>query len=193
MDWLVVGLGNPGKEYALTPHNVGFMVCDSLSFLFDFDFTLKNKFKGFFGEFSLGSYKVGVLKPITYMNLSGISVGEVFSFYKIPLNRLIVIHDDVDLPLGRIKIKKNSSSGGHKGVESIIQTLSSKDFARVKIGVGREGNVRDYVLRNFKENELEIVNQAVRLSADAVVCIIKEGLNKAMNEYNSLNREVIKQ
>ncbi|WP_025270304.1 aminoacyl-tRNA hydrolase [Hippea sp. KM1] len=192
MDWLVVGLGNPGKEYAFTPHNAGFMVCDSLSFIFDFKFSLKSRFKGFLGEFSLADNRVGVLKPITYMNLSGVSVKEVFLFYKIPLDRLIVIHDDVDLPMGRLKIKKNSSSGGHKGVESIIEALKSKDFIRIKIGVGKKGDVRDYVLKPLGEEELDIISRTVRAAADSVGCIILEGLNKAMSEYNSLGREVVK-
>ncbi len=184
MDWLVVGLGNPGKEYDLTPHNMGFMVCDSLSFLFNFDFVYQGKFKGFIGFFASKNGKVGVLKPQTYMNLSGYSVVLALNYYKVPLDRLIVVHDDIDLPLGRIKIKRNSSSGGHKGVESIIQSLGSKNFIRVKLGVGRDGNPSEYVLSRFGEEELRVVEGVLKKATDAVITIIEDGLDKAMSLYN---------
>jgi len=184
MDWLVVGLGNPGKEYDLTPHNMGFMVCDSLSFLFNFNFVYQEKFKSFLGFFTSKSGKVGVLKPQTYMNLSGYSVALTLSYYKLPLERLIVVHDDIDLPLGRIKIKSNSSSGGHRGVESIIQSLKSKNFIRVKLGVGRSGNPAEYVLSKFREEELKTVESVIRRAADAVITIIESGLERAMSLYN---------
>ncbi len=191
MDWLVVGLGNPGREYDLTPHNMGFMVCDSLSFIFNFDFAYRDKIKGFLGFFSYKNSKVGVLKPQTYMNLSGYSVALALNYYKVPLDRLIVVHDDIDLPLGRIKIKKNSSSGGHKGVESIIQALNSKGFIRVKLGVGRGNDPAKYVLSKFREEELKIVENVLIKAKDAVITIIEHGLERAMSLYNKRNLGVM--
>lgn len=191
MDWLVVGLGNPGREYDLTPHNMGFMVCDSLSFIFNFDFAYRDKIKGFLGFFSYKNSKVGVLKPQTYMNLSGYSVALALNYYKVPVDRLIVVHDDIDLPLGRIKIKKNSSSGGHKGVESIIQTLNSKGFIRVKLGVGRDNDPAKYVLSKFGEEELKIVENVLIKAKDAVITIIEHGLERAMSLYNKRNLGVM--
>ncbi len=185
MDWLVAGLGNPGKEYDLTPHNMGFMVCDSLSFLFNFDFRLEKKFSAALGFFYLNSFKVGVLKPLTYMNLSGNSIGSFVRYYGINLDKLIVIHDDIDLEFGKLKIKKNSSSGGHKGVESVINALGSQDFIRVKIGVGKFGDPAFYVLSKFSNEELPLVEKIVDVASNAVVDIIKEGLDKAMGKYNN--------
>ncbi len=186
MDWLVVGLGNPGKEYDLTPHNMGFMVCDSLSSFFNFNFTFEKKFLGFFAFFYIDKQKVGVLKPATYMNLSGDSVLKVMGFYKVDYSKLLVVHDDIDLPLGRIKIKKNSSSGGHRGVESIINAISSKDFIRVKVGVGRGTNPVDYVLSRFDEDKMPLVDKVINLARSAVVSVINKGLSKAMTEFNGI-------
>ena len=185
MDWLVAGLGNPGKEYDLTPHNMGFMVCDSLSFLFNFEFGFQRKFQGLFGFFYLNTSKIGVLKPMTYMNLSGNSVASAVSFYNMAHSRLIVIHDDIDLQFGRIRIKKNSSSGGHKGVESVIRALGSQDFIRIKIGVGREGDPARYVLTKFNDEEIDLVKKIIEKASEAVVSIIKDGVAKTMSKYNN--------
>jgi len=183
--YLIVGLGNPGSRYALTPHNVGFMVCDLLSFSFDFNFNQSTKFKGFIGNFSLQDEKVIVLKPTTYMNLSGESVALVSSFYQIELGKIIVIHDDIDMDFGKIKIKKDSSSGGHKGIESIINSLGSKNFIRIKIGVGKEGNPKEYVLSQFNIEELKIIRIAIENAKEASLTIIEHGLTKAMNSFNN--------
>ncbi len=186
MDWLVVGLGNPGKEYDFTPHNMGFMVCDSLSSFFNVNFTFEKKFLGFLAFFYIDKKKVGILKPITYMNLSGDSVLKVVDFYKVGYSQLLVVHDDIDLPLGRIKIKKNSSSGGHRGVESIINALSSKDFIRVKVGVGRGDDPVNYVLSRFDEDKNPVIGKVINLARNAVISIISEGLNKAMTKFNGI-------
>ncbi len=186
MDWLVVGLGNPGKEYDLTPHNMGFMVCDSLSSFFSFNFTFEKKFLGFLAFFYIDKQKVGVLKPVTYMNLSGNSVLKVMDFYKVGYSKLLVVHDDIDLPLGKIKIKKNSSSGGHRGVESIISALSSKDFIRVKVGVGRGEDPVNYVLSRFDEDKMPLVDKVINLARNAVVSVVSKGLSKAMTEFNGM-------
>ena len=186
MDWLVVGLGNPGKEYDFTPHNMGFMVCDSLSSFFNFDFTFEKKFLGFFAFFYIDGQKVGVLKPVTYMNLSGDSVLKVVNFYRVNHSQLLVVHDDIDLHFGRIKIKKNSSSGGHRGIESIINALSSKDFIRVKVGVGRGNDPVNYVLSKLDEGKKPLVEKVINIARNAVISIMSEGLNKAMTEYNGI-------
>ncbi len=186
MDWLVVGLGNPGKEYDFTPHNMGFMVCDSLSSFFNFDFTFEKKFLGFFAFFYIDGQKVGVLKPVTYMNLSGDSVLKVVNFYRVNHSQLLVVHDDIDLPFGRIKIKKNSSSGGHRGIESIINALSSKDFIRVKVGVGRGNDPVNYVLSKLDKGKKPLVEKVINIARNAVISIMSEGLNKAMTEFNRL-------
>ncbi len=187
MDWLVVGLGNPGKEYDFTPHNMGFMVCDSLSSFFNFDFSLEKRFLGFFAFFYIGEQKVGILKPMTYMNLSGDSVEKVVNFYGVGISKLVVVHDDIDLPFGRIRIKKGSSSGGHRGVESIINTLSSKDFIRVRMGVGKEGDPARYVLKKFDQEKAPLVKKFVDLGRDAVISIIRDGVEKAMNKFNGIS------
>ncbi len=186
MDWLVVGLGNPGKEFDFTPHNMGFMVCDSLSSFFNFDFSLEKRFLGFFSFFYIGDQKVGILKPMTYMNLSGDSVVRIVNYYRIDIEKLIVVHDDIDLPLGRIRIRKGSSSGGHRGVDSIISALSSKDFIRVRMGVGKEGDPARYVLKKFDNEKAPLVKRVVDFGRDAVVSIIKDGLERAMNKFNGI-------
>jgi len=186
MDWLIAGLGNPGKEYDFTPHNLGFMVCDSLSYFFNFNFVFEKKFLGFFTFFYIGEQEVGILKPATYMNLSGNSVVRVVNYYGIDIEKLIVVHDDIDLPLGRMKIKKGSSSGGHRGVESIINALSSKDFIRVRMGVGKESDPVSYVLKKFDKEKAPLVRKIVEFGRDAVVSIIKDGLERAMNKFNGV-------
>jgi len=182
--YAVVGLGNIGEEYSLTPHNAGFMVCDSLSSRFGFSFIFKSIFKAYLGNFFINNKKVFVVKPATYVNLSGQSVVSLLNFYKININSLIVVHDDIDLELGTLKIKKNSSSGGHRGVQSVIDLLGSNSFVRIKIGVGRKGNPRNFVLSKFEHNELDVVNNAVSRAEKAVCDIVENGLSYAMNLYN---------
>ncbi|WP_035588786.1 aminoacyl-tRNA hydrolase [Hippea jasoniae] len=189
MDWLVVGLGNPGREYEHTPHNAGFMVCDHLARIFHFEFNLNRKFAALVGEFFLNSDRVKVLKPLTYMNLSGNSVAAFFNFYKFELSHLIVAHDDIDLDLGVVRIKKNSSSGGHKGVQSIIDALGSRDFIRVKVGVGRYGNAADYVLNKLNGELLDVLQKSCEVAAEAIKSIITEGLSKSMTIFNKRVKE----
>ncbi len=181
-----IGLGNPGSEYALTPHNVGFMVCDLLSFSFNFTFSFNHKLMGQVGNFVYGAQKILVLKPCTYMNLSGNSVLFLVNFYKLDLNNIIVIHDDMDLDIGVIRIKKNSSSGGHRGVQSIIDALQSKEFIRIKIGIGRKQNMApsDYVLSTFSKETFKKVENAVEIAKNAALDIVDNGPAHAMNIYN---------
>ncbi len=187
--YAIVGLGNPDSRYALTPHNVGFMVCDLLSFSFNFSFDFSNKFIGEIGNFNYDSHKILVLKPHTYMNLSGKSVGMLVNFYKIEIDNIIVIHDDIDLDMGVIRIKKGSSSGGHKGVQSVIDALGSNNFIRIKIGVGKDENreASEYVLSSLEKESLKIINSSIEKAKNAAVDIISTGLTQAMNVYNAKN------
>jgi PTH1 family peptidyl-tRNA hydrolase len=185
--FLVVGLGNPGKEYEKTRHNAGFMALDLLAEKLDTKIN-KIKFKGLLGEANYKGEKVLLLKPQTYMNLSGQSVVEVVNFYKIPKDRLIVIYDDMDLPGGRLRIKPEGSSGGQKGMESIIYQLASDKFCRIRIGIGRpEGqkNGVSHVLGKFYGEEALKVEAALKAAADAALMIISQGVEMAMNQYNN--------
>jgi len=185
--YAIIGLGNPDSRYALTPHNVGFMVCDLLSFSFNFSFSFSNKFIGQVGNFTYDLHKILVLKPYTYMNLSGKSVGMLVNFYKIETDKIIVIHDDIDLDIGVIRIKKGSSSGGHKGVQSVIDELGSNNFIRVKIGVGKDKNKKasEYVLSSLNKESLKMVNHSIERAKNAAIDIISVGLPQAMNIYNT--------
>lgn len=186
----IIGLGNPGEKYLLTPHNVGFMVCDLLSLSFGFSFNFNSRIKGSVGNFTYNNSKVLVLKPQTYMNLSGESVALFVKFYKLELDDLIVVHDDVDMQIGRIKIKRNSSSGGHRGVLSIIEVLGTKNFIRIKIGVGRSGySTARHVLSIFSDSELETTKQSVERAKNAALDIMDNGLVHAMNLYNKKAHE----
>lgn len=184
---LVVGLGNPGTQYENTRHNVGFRVVDELASRWKID-SFQKKFKGLVTETSVSGSKVLLLKPQTFMNLSGDSVREVIHFYKIPLeNSLIVISDDLDLPTGNIRIRTSGGSGGHNGLKSISEALSTEGFARVRLGIGRSMNIptENYVLMPIPQNEKEIYQTAISTAADAVEVFVKEGIQKAMNTYNT--------
>lgn len=182
--WLIVGLGNPGPGYSKTRHNIGFLVIDRIAD--EYRLELKQKENYIIGKGSIEGNKVVLIEPLTFMNRSGLAVRDVIKRNGIETSELIVIHDDIDMDTGKLKIRKDGSSGGHKGVESIIQDLGTRDFIRVKIGVGRgEGvPVEDYVLGKFKKAELPLVNEAVSRAAEAVTSILKTGVEKAMNEFN---------
>ncbi len=182
--YLIAGLGNVGEIYSLTPHNIGFMTVECIASRFGTSFLKKHLFNGFIATIVYNSTKVYLLKPAMFMNNSGIPVGKAARYYNIPPKRIIVVHDDIDMPLGRIKIKYDSSSGGHKGVESVINTLKTKQFTRVKIGVGRENPPEKYVLTPFKEENLPPVEKVVNIAADACLYIISNGISKAMSKYN---------
>jgi len=184
VDYCITGLGNVGREYDLTPHNVGFMTCDEIASYFKFTLNLKLQFRGYWGKFTLDGNRIFVLKPVTYVNLSGESIVNFVRFYKIILANLIVVHDDIDLPLGSMKIKFGSSSGGHRGVEFIIERLSSKKFIQIKIGVGRSGDPRNYVLSKFDKKSLLIIDSVAERAKDACIDIVRNGLTHAMNAYN---------
>jgi len=190
---LVVGLGNPGKEYTLTKHNDGFLVVDELGKRVGIDIT-KSKFQSLYGEGFVESNKMLLLKPQTYMNRSGDAVSSASNFYKIPSENIIAIHDEMDISLGRIMIKPGGGSAGNNGIKSIISSLGSKDFIRIRIGIGKPNAKSDganHVLSNFNKSESILVEESIQTAADAVLEIVNNGLEKAMNKYNvkSKNQE----
>lgn len=184
---MLVCLGNPGDQYENTRHNVGFMVADQLGERYRLPIQ-KLKFKALTNVFTISGEKVLVMKPVTYMNLSGEAVGEAARFYKLPPERVLVISDDVSLPLGKLRIRKGGSAGGHNGLKSIIQHLGTDQFPRIKVGVGQKPHpdydMADWVLSKFAGEDLKTITEAIRKAADAVECLIQEGPDKAMNRFN---------
>ncbi len=180
---LIVGLGNPGKDYSNTRHNVGFNVLDA----YNTDDKWKEKFSSLYLEKTIYGEKIIFIKPLTYMNLSGNSVVRFVNYYNIDLEDILVIHDDLDLPLGSFKLKKNSSAGGHNGIKSIINSLGSNEFCRLKIGISNDKsiNTKDYVLGNFSKNDNELFKDMQSTFNKIINCFIKEGIDRTMNIYNT--------
>lgn len=184
--FIIIGLGNPGRQYENTHHNVGFDTVDILSGKFGIKIA-KLKHKALIGDGLIQGKRVLLVKPQTYMNLSGESVREVVEWYNIPLKNIIIIYDDVDLPLGRIRIRPKGSSGTHNGMKSIIYQLQSDEFPRIRIGIGKppeNWDMADYVLSRFDAEERKIIGQSISKAAEAAVEIINSGIEKAMNMYN---------
>lgn len=184
--FIIIGLGNPGRQYENTHHNVGFDTVDILSGKFGIKIA-KLKHKALIGDGLIQGKRVLLVKPQTYMNLSGESVREVVEWYNIPLKNIIIIYDDVDLPLGRIRIRPKGSSGTHNGMKSIIYQLQSDEFPRIRIGIGKppeNWDMADYVLSRFDAEERKIIDQSISKAAEAAVEIINSGIEKAMNMYN---------
>lgn len=183
---LFVGLGNPGSKYARTRHNAGFMVIDKLSSVWGIPLGEEKKFKGEIGRGVIKGEKVILLKPTTFMNLSGESVRAVMDFYNIDVEDLIVIYDDLDLPHGKIRMRLKGSAGGHNGIKSLIAHVKTQEFKRIRIGIDRHPKIPvvDYVLGKFTEDELALVNQAVDLSIKACEMALTESFNKVMTEYS---------
>ena len=181
---LVVGLGNPGNEYKKTRHNVGFMVLDS--YLGEVHWS--NKFKGLYYEKNINGEKYVFLKPQTYMNLSGISVSSFVKFYKLTFKDVLIIHDDLDLPFGKIRIKTNSSAGGHNGIKSIINRIGNNNFARLKIGISHniKGDTKDFVLGKFNKEQLTQLEKTFILTNQIIEDFINYDINKVMNDYNGV-------
>ena len=185
--WLIAGLGNPGKEYVKTRHNCGFraidLLADKLGCKID-----KGKFQGLYGQVSYNGKKLFLLKPQTFMNLSGRSVLQLSAYYNIPPQRIIVLFDDISLPPGRLRVRAEGSAGGHNGIKSIIAELGSQDFPRVKIGVGAkptdDRDLADWVLSSFSVSEEKALSTALENAADAALCIIEHGVQEAANRYN---------
>ena len=184
--WIVAGLGNPGDDYANTRHNVGFMVIDALAG--KYSIPLRQKTSNYiYGRGFIGEQKAILIKPLTFMNRSGIAVREALWKYA-DLDNLIVVHDDLDLETGMVRIRKTGSSGGHNGIKSIIDCLNSKDFTRLKIGIGRSKSEREsaerYVLRRFNKRERAIIEDAVVRAVDAIAVILNRGVPEAQNTFH---------
>lgn len=187
VSWLVVGLGNPGAKYENTRHNVGFMTADALAARSGEPIRCI-KYHALTSEAVIGGQSVLLMKPTTFMNLSGQAVGEAARFYKIPADHVLVISDDVDLPLGKLRIRKSGSAGGHNGLKNIIQLLGTDQFPRLKIGVGGKPHpdydMADWVLGQFQGEDKKTIDAAVTRAADAVECLLADGIDRAMNQYN---------
>ncbi|MBU5439286.1 aminoacyl-tRNA hydrolase [Tissierella sp. MSJ-40] len=185
--FVVIGLGNPGKDYTNTRHNVGFNTIDLLAERNDIKIN-KIKFKSVYGEGLIGGEKVLLVKPQTYMNNSGITALDIYNFYKLPIENIIVVVDDIDIDFGTVKVKRKGSAGSHNGLKSIIFQLQKDDFPRVKIGIGdkRPGqDLANFVLSRFSKEEKQDIEEAIINAAMAVETIIKEDINKAMNKFNT--------
>ena len=184
--YIIVGLGNPVDKYAKTRHNVGFNVIDLLAKEYSIDVS-KIKHKALTGEGRVGTEKVILVKPITYMNLSGESVADICNYYNIDLENLIVIYDDIDLDIGKIRIRKKGSGGTHNGMRSIIKCLGSNEFPRVRVGISRPQNgqdLADFVLSRFSKEDEKNLQESYEHAVAAVDCAIRENLDLAMNRYN---------
>ena len=189
--YLIVGLGNPCKQYDMTRHNIGFHTIDYIADKYGAKLT-KLKFKAVYGEATISGEKVYLVKPQTYMNLSGDSVGEMAQFYKIPPENIIVINDDISLDVGIIRVRPKGSAGGHNGIKSIIAHLGTQEFPRVKVGVGEKParmDLADYVLGHFSKEEQATMDDAVKEAADAVCEIVNVGIAQAMNDHNRKKEE----
>ena len=186
VQWLLVCLGNPGKEYANTRHNIGFLAADALEKRTGVKFN-KLKYRALTGEVTLGGQRVLVVKPQTYMNLSGEAVKLAGGFYKIPPERILVLYDDVSLPLGKLRIRGSGSAGGHNGIKNIIAHLGTDAFPRIKVGVGapqREDGLVDWVIGSFTASERKVVDAAIERALDAAECVIEKGVSEAQNRFN---------
>lgn len=187
--YIIAGLGNPGSKYENTRHNMGFKAIDAMASEFGIDVN-RAKFKGLIGEGRIGSEKVILLKPQTYMNLSGQSVREIMNFYKIPEENLIVIYDDFDLPIGSIRVRKSGGPGTHNGMKSVVQELGSRKFPRVRVGIGSsDGSTIQFVIGKVGKDEQQILNEAVEAAASAAADIIRIGIENAMNIHNTRKSE----
>ncbi|NRT74650.1 aminoacyl-tRNA hydrolase [Clostridium beijerinckii] len=182
--FLIVGLGNPGNEYENTRHNIGFKVIDNIAKEYNIEIN-RQKFKGMYGEGFINGKKVMLLKPTTYMNLSGESVREVVDFYNLSNDEILVIYDDISLEVGKLRIREKGSAGGHNGIKSIIAHLNSEIFSRIKVGVGQpNGDLVKHVLGKFTKEETAILSESVEASTRAAAEIIKSDVKTAMNQFN---------
>jgi PTH1 family peptidyl-tRNA hydrolase len=189
--WLIAGLGNPGENYRSTRHNVGFRVVESL--VLKHDVKLREKDENIFGSFSLEGRDVFLVFPQTFMNESGRAVAPFARYRQIPLDRILVVSDDLDLPVGRIRLKANGGSGGHHGLDSLIAHFQSSDFPRLRIGIGKPpsaGEGAHHVLASFTPEEKPKIEKAIERSRDGIETLILKGINAAMNELNQDVEEV---
>ena len=187
-EYLIVGLGNPGRQYELTRHNAGFLFADLLADKSNEKIS-KIQFKSVTALTDVGGHKCLLMKPQTFMNNSGEAVKQAAAFYKIPPEKIVVVFDDISLPCGKLRIRRKGSAGGHNGIKSIISHLGSDNFPRVKLGVGEkphpEYDLADWVLSNFKKDEIPALREAAEKACDAVELIVKGDTDKAMSNFNS--------
>ncbi|WP_074543971.1 MULTISPECIES: aminoacyl-tRNA hydrolase [unclassified Bacillus cereus group] len=184
---LIVGLGNPGREYELTRHNIGFMAIDELAKRWNISLN-EQKFKGVFGAGFVNGEKVILLKPLTYMNLSGESIRPLMDYYKIDVEDFVVLYDDLDIPVGKLRLRMKGSAGGHNGVKSTISHLGTQEFQRIRMGIDRPKNgmkVVDYVLARFTSEEIPDVNHSIEKAADACEEWLNKPFLQIMNTFNS--------
>ncbi|BAU09661.1 peptidyl-tRNA hydrolase [Leptolyngbya sp. NIES-3755] len=186
---LIVGLGNPGSKYENTRHNVGFLAVDRLAKVWQISLSETKKFQGFFGEGTSPAGKIRLLKPTTYMNLSGQSIRSVIDWYKLPPESVMVIYDDMDLPVGRLRIRLSGSAGGQNGMKSAIAHLGTQNFPRLRIGIGSaKANEKDavsHVLGTFAPDEKSAIDEVLDLTVNAVELSLKQGVEKSMSLYNN--------
>lgn len=188
----MVGLGNPGRIYSGTRHNAGFMVLDEVAKAFSIDL-LKQKFNTLFGIGSVDGVEAVLAKPRAFMNRSGTPVQQIAGYFRISCEDILVVHDDIDLAFGRLKIKEKGGDGGHKGVRSIMDAFGGGDFARLRIGVGRPGpgnGAADYVLDNFTFEEKKVLSRIIASARDAVVTVLCKGTKEGMNRFNNKNLSI---
>ena len=183
---LIVGLGNPGKEYEKTRHNSGFMAMDYLSDKMNVSITTK-KWNALIGKGNVNGQQVLLMKPMTYMNESGKSIIQVKNFYKIPIENIIIIHDEMDFDVGNVKLRKQGGAGTHNGMKSVVNELKSKNFPRVRIGTGMpifKDLMIDYVIKKLTDEEYEKLKEPIKTASEAAVSIVKDGIDLSMNKYN---------
>ena len=189
MDFLIVGLGNPGNKYELTRHNIGFIILDNLAIKDGIELS-GSGFKGIYGKGEYSGKTLYLLKPQTFMNKSGESVKEIKNFYKIPSKQMIIVHDELDISLGKIKIKQGGGTAGHNGLESIKASIGDSDFLRLRVGIGKpdmKGKTVKHVLSTFYKKEIDVLNETIEKAIDAVHEIVENGADSAMNKYNEKN------
>jgi PTH1 family peptidyl-tRNA hydrolase len=186
--FLIIGLGNPGRDYRENRHNIGFMLIDRLAIELNVRFT-RQQSKALVATTNYNECRIILAKPQTFMNLSGQSVQGLIRFYKLPLTNLLVAHDDLDLPLGTIRIRPDGGSAGQKGIESIIERLGTDEFPRLRLGIGRPpGRMEapDYVLQDFPAGEMTVISETLNLAVEAALTFVNEGLDVAMNRFNGV-------
>lgn len=183
---LIVGLGNPGAKYENTRHNIGFTVLDELARSWQISLAEQKKFQGWFGEGTIAGRKVRLLKPSTYMNNSGQAIRAVVDWYKLDPEAVLVVYDDMDLPVGKLRMRLSGSAGGQNGMKSAIAHLGTQKFPRLRVGIGSKSqDAVSHVLGSFVPGEKVIMQEVVRLSSDAIAASLREGVEKAMNLYNN--------
>ncbi len=182
---IIVGLGNPGEEYKNTRHNIGFIFLDYFANKFGISID-KKKFNGLYNEVTINNKKIILLKPLSYMNLSGEVVKKYIDYYKIPVENMLIINDDLDLEIGKIRLRRNGSSGGHNGLKNIMLNLNTDEFKRLKVGISNNKliNTKDYVLGNFSKDELEIIDNLKEVVSNIISDFIEMDFDSLMNKYN---------